>query len=238
MEVQPSPIMAESAEIAASSTISGSLTAEPESTLVNDIHSQLNSTEVLGIARPRSLEEVRRIVLTARENRKPISIAGARHAMGGQQFGSNTLLIDVRKLNRVLNLDRERGIINVEAGIQWPELIAGYLQLQNENNQAWGIAQKQTGADRFTLAGTMAANAHGRGLTMKPFISDVESFVLVDASGAARTCSRTENAELFRLVHGGYGLFGIITSVRLRLVPRRKLQRVVEIITTDDLIRV
>src|SRR4029077_9498 len=102
--------------------------------------------------------------------------------------------------------------------------------------RAWGIAQKQTGADRLTMAGTAAANAHGRGLKMKPFISDVESLVLVDATGTAHTCSRTENPELFRLVHGGYGLFGIVTSVQLRLTPRKKIERVVEIGTVDSLI--
>ena len=128
------------------------------------------------------------------------------------------------------------GILEVEAGIEWPELIDGYLALQKGDPKAWGIAQKQTGADRLTIAGTIAANAHGRGLRMKPFVSDVESFVLVDATGTPHTCSRTENAELFRLVHGGYGLFGIVTSVKLRLVPRQKIERVVEIQTLDDLI--
>src|SRR6266403_1264488 len=225
-----------SAAIVASSSVLRSLTAGPESIRVNDIHSQLNPTQVRGIAQPRSLEDVQSIVRTARNDRKALSVAGGRHAMGGQQFGTNTLLIDVRKLNRVLNMDHERGILNVEGGIEWPELIDAYLKLQSGNSEAWGIAQKQTGADRFTMAGTIAANAHGRGLTMKPFISDVESFVLVDATGTARTCSRTEDPELFRLVHGGYGLFGIVTSVRLRLVPRRKLERVVEIRIADDLI--
>src|SRR6266404_618322 len=224
-----------SAAIVASSSVLRSLTAGPESIRVNDIHSQLNPTQVRGIAQPRSLEDVQSIVRTARNDRKALSVAGGRHAMGGQQFGTNTLLIDVRKLNRVLNMDHERGILNVEGGIEWPELIDAYLKLQNGNSEAWGIAQKQTGADRFTMAGTIAANAHGRGLTMKPFISDVESFVLVDATGTARTCSRTEDPELFRLVHGEIGLFGIVTSVRLRLVPRRKLERVVEIRTVDDL---
>jgi FAD/FMN-containing dehydrogenase len=85
------------------------------------------------------------------------------------------------------------------------------------------------------MAGTIAANAHGRGLKMKPFISDVESLVLVDATGAAQTCSRKENPELFRLVPGGYGLFGIVTSVQLRLVPRKKIERAVEIRTVDGL---
>lgn len=207
-----------------------------ESVLVNDIHSQLNPTRVLGISEPRSLADVQNIVRTARKDRKVISVAGGRHAMGGQQFGTDTLLIDIRKLNGVLNLNRKAGIIEVEAGIEWPELIDSYLNLQKDYGQAWGIAQKQTGADRLTMSGTIAANAHGRGLQMKPFISNVESFILVDAAGAARTCSRTEDPELFRLVHGGYGLFGVVTSIKLRLAPRKKIERVVEIRSADDLI--
>jgi FAD/FMN-containing dehydrogenase len=207
----------------------------PAPTFVNDIHSQLNSTRVLEIAEPQFLNDLQDVIRRARRERKAISVAGGRHAMGGQQFGSDTLLIDIRKLSRVLHLDRERGILEVEAGIEWPGLIDGYLAMQNGDRQAWGIAQKQTGADRLTISGTMAANAHGRGLKMKPFISDVESFVLVDAAGEAHTCSRTENAELFRLVHGGYGLFGIVASARLRLVPRKKVERVVEVRAVDDL---
>src|SRR6266852_5471766 len=228
--------MAGSVALAVASSASGRLTPEPESILVNDIHSQLNSTRVLGILQPRFLEDVQSIVRSARKDRKIISVAGGRHAMGGQQFGTDTLLVDIRKLSRVLNLDHKRGIIEVEAGIEWPELIDSYLTLQNDDRQSWGIAQKQTGADRLTMAGTIAANAHGRGLKMKPFVSDVESFVLVDATGTAHTCSRTENTELFRLVHGGYGLFGIVTSVRLLLTPRKKVERVVEIRTVDGLI--
>jgi FAD/FMN-containing dehydrogenase len=212
------------------------LAAAPEPILVNDIHSQLNSTRVLQILQPRSLEDVQGMIRKARKDRKVISVAGGRHAMGGQEFGTDTLLVDIRKMSRVLNLDGERGILEVEAGIEWPELMDGYLTLQKGDRQPWGIAQKQTGADRLTMAGTIAANAHGRGLKMKPFISDVESFVLVDATGSPHTCSRTENPELFGLVHGGYGLFGIVTSMRLRLAPRRKVERVVELRTVDGLI--
>src|SRR5207253_7807530 len=58
---------------------------------------------------------------------------------------------------------------------------------------------------------------------------------LINADGKSIRCSRDENNELFRLATGGYGLFGLIDSVRLRLVPRQKLRRVVEIIRADDL---
>jgi len=225
-----------SAALLVAGAVSKGFTTKPESVLVNDVHSQLNPTRVLGILEPRSPEDVRKIVRSARKERKVISIAGGRHAMGGQEFGTDTLLIDIRRLNRILDLNHQTGVLEVEAGIEWPELIDGYLALQSGSGQKWGIAQKQTGADRLTISGAVAANAHGRGLKMKPFVSDVESFILVDAAGATHTCSRTENAELFRLVHGGYGLFGVVTSVRLRLVPRTKVERVVEIRTVDDLI--
>ena len=38
--------------------------------------------------------------------------------------------------------------------------------------------------------GAIAANVHGRGLTRRPFIADLERFVLVDASGEARPSTR------------------------------------------------
>src|SRR3984893_10936476 len=100
---------------------SASSRPEPEPISVNDIHSQLNSTRVLEILQPRSLEDVQSIVRSARKDRKVISVAGGRHAMGGQQFGTDTWLVDIRKLSQVLNLDRKRGIIEFEAGIEWPE---------------------------------------------------------------------------------------------------------------------
>jgi len=228
--------MAGSATVLASSSVSRRPASEPEPILVNDVHSQLNPTRVLEISQPRSLEDVQQMIRRTRKDQRVLSIAGGRHAMGGQQFGTDTVLIDIRKLNRILDLDQKNGILEVEAGIEWPELIDGYLALQKESSQIWGIAQKQTGADRLTISGTIAANAHGRGLKMKPFVSDVESFILVDATGTAHACSRTENSELFSLVHGGYGLFGVVTSVRLRLVPRTKVERVVEIREVDELI--
>jgi FAD/FMN-containing dehydrogenase len=135
----------------------------------------------------------------------------------------------------VLRLDEERGLVEVEAGIQWPALITRLVRMQEGRPRTWGIKQKQTGADRLCLGGALSANVHGRGLTMKPIIEDVESFVLVDADGEARTCSRTENSELFRLAIGGYGLFGVIVVVTLRLDRRQKLQRVVEILEIDRL---
>jgi FAD/FMN-containing dehydrogenase len=109
--------------------------------------------------------------------------------MGGQQFCSGGLLLDTRPLRRVLTFDPERGTIDVEAGIQWPALLAYLSADQAGRASAWAIRQKQTGADRLSLGGALAANVHGRGLTFKPIVDDVESFTLVDGSAMSMSAA-------------------------------------------------
>ncbi len=197
--------------------------------VVNDLHSQLNATRVRRIVEPSTLDAVRQAIRGAQREQRAVCIAGGRHAMGGQAFATDGVLLDIRKLDRVLAFDSARGLVEVESGIQWPKLYADLRAAQSGQAQQWGFSQKQTGADRLTLGGCLSANVHGRGLTLPPFVGDVESFTLLDARGELRQCSRTENPELFSLAIGGYGLFGFIYSVTLRLVPRRKIQRVVEV---------
>src|SRR6266511_1357429 len=212
--------------------------AEPEREIwVNDVHSQLNRTRVRELLTPRTRDELAQIVHSASRKGLPISFSGCRHSTGGQQFATDSICIDARPLDRVISFDQERGLIEAEAGIQWPKLIRTYLDAQADKAKQWGIAQKQTGADTFTLGGSLSSNVHGRGLAMKPLISNIESFTLINADGKSIRCSRHENNELFRLAIGGYGLFGLTDTVTLRLVPRQKLRRVVEIVHANDLPR-
>src|SRR6185437_8743313 len=157
---------------------------------VDDVHSKLNRTRVRELLRPRTRDELAQIVRSGSQKGLPISVSGCRHSMGGQQFATDSICIDMRLLDRVISFDREHGLIEAEAGIQWPKLIRTYLDAQASSAKQWGIAQKQTGADTFTLGGSLSSNVHGRGLTMKPLISDVESFTLITADGKPIRCSR------------------------------------------------
>lgn len=208
--------------------------ADETGTSVNDIHSQLNDTRVAAIVKPRDLGELRATLTEARRAGRSLSIAGGRHAMGGQQFGEGTVLIDTRALDRVLSFDPARGHITVQGGIQWPALLAYLERAQAGSAKPWGIYQKQTGADRLSLGGALSSNVHGRGLTLKPIVDQVESFDLMDYTGQVLRCSRVERPDLFRLAIGGYGLFGVITSVTLRLRPRVKVQRVVRMASISE----
>jgi len=206
----------------------------PAQVVVNDVHTHLNPTRVRNISRVRSLAELTRIIRKAGREHRPVSIAGGRHAAGGQQFATDAELIDTRALRRILNFDSEAGILELEAGIQWPEVMQFLGRAPRDREEGWTVAQKQTGTDRLTIGGALSANAHGRGLTLPPFISSVESFVLVGADGTPHSCSRKENSDLFKLAIGGYGLFGFIYSVKLRLVQLRKLRRIVSLLDVNE----
>lgn len=202
--------------------------------VLNDVHSQLNSTTVAHVERPATLVELQAIVSRASAQRERLSIAGGRHAMGGQQFARGSTHIDMTALDRTLDVDPFRGLLRIEAGADWPKIIAASHAMKTGHDGTWGIRQKQTGVDAVSLGGSISANAHGRGLLMQPMGDDIENLTLVNAQGELLVCSREQNAELFSLAIGGYGLFGVIYSATLRLSSRQRVKRVVDIIDLDD----
>lgn len=202
--------------------------------LLNDVHSQLNLTAVAELHRPGTLEEIVNLVRRARAEGLRISVSGGRHAMGGQQFATGALHLDMSGLDRVLDRDPVRGHLHIEAGAEWPAIIGASHQMEFAPGKCWSIRQKQTGVDSVSLGGSIAANIHGRGLLMQPLGNDIEDLTLVNAEGECIVCSRERNPELFSLVIGGYGLFGIIYSATLRLAPRQRVRRIVDIIDLDD----
>lgn len=140
-----------------------------------------------------------------------VTIAGARHTMGGQTIYENGLSLDLAQFNQ-MTLNAKTGLLTVQSGARWSAVIP-YL-----NQQGYSVAVMQSNND-FSVGGTMNANAHGWQHDQPPFASTVERFRLMLADSRIVQCSRQDNAELFSLVLGGYGLFGIILDVELRVVP-------------------
>jgi FAD/FMN-containing dehydrogenase len=65
-------------------------------------------------------------------------------------------------------------------------------------------------------------NCHGWQHLHEPIASTVAAMTVLVPDGQVLHCSRTENAELFAHVLGGYGLFGVILDAELHTVPNER----------------
>jgi len=166
----------------------------------------------------------------ARTNHLKVSIAGARHSMGGHVIYPGGIAVDMLPFNR-MELDATNRILHVQSGARWSEVIP-FL-----NAQGLSVEVMQSNDD-FSIGGSLSVNCHGWQFNRPPIASTVESFRLMLADGRIMKCNRTENRELFSLVLGGYGLFGIILDVDLRVVPNEKYQIERIIVSAADYVSV
>lgn len=181
-----------------------------------DDASHLNTTraaEVVAVANDpaQAAGQISELVLRAGREGKHISISGAHHSMGGHTIYPDAIVLDMLQFNR-MSLDEKARILTVGAGARWAEIIP-YL-----DQHGLAVSIMQTNND-FSVGGSISVNCHGWQNDSPPISSTVESFRIVVADGTIQECSRTENRELFSLALGGYGLFGVILEVRLRVVP-------------------
>lgn len=121
---------------------------------------------------------------------------------------------DASRLNRILGLDAMHGLLEVQAATQW-HAIAAELRP--------GDARANVRTTMPTVGESLARNAAGPDGT--PAVNHVASLTVVTPDGTLRRVSRQRDRDLFSLVVGGYGLFGTVYSITLRIAT---LARAVE----------
>jgi FAD/FMN-containing dehydrogenase len=183
---------------------------------INDA-SHLNQTAVYGVVRPKTEKEISDALAFARDNNLKITAAGQQHSMGGQSFSHGGIVLDLRDFNQI-RIDKENKIANVQSGVRW-------WQLQKQLDPLGLSVKSMQSINIFSVGGTLSINAHGIDPTPGPIAPTVRSLRVMLSSGEVLTATPTGNAELFRHVLGGYGLFGVILDADLALVPNEMYAR-------------
>lgn len=158
-----------------------------------------------------ALEVVRSALERARSHGLAVSIAGARHSMGGQTIAARGIVLDMLDHDR-LEIDAQARVLHAQAGATWHDV------LQALDPLGLSVAVMQSN-NVFSLGGSVSVNCHGWQPSSPPIAASVRALSVVTADGALHLCSRDEDPELFGLVLGGYGLFGVILDLDLDLVP-------------------
>ncbi len=196
----------------------------PTSAVVISDPSRLNVTEVDEVYAPGSVDQLRAYVRTSE---KPISIGGGRYSMGGQTVHPGTLHIDMRGLNRVLELDVEAMTVRVQAGARWKDV--------QRAADDYGLAvQVMQTYSNFTVGGSLSVNCHGRYIGLGPIVLSVRSILLMLHDGELISASPTDNADIFYAAIGGYGALGIIVETTLSLATNTRIERLSRKMALDD----
>ena len=186
-----------------------------------DDASQLNLTKIDTIIQvPNNKKEIeiqlKNVLKYAKENNLKISIAGAKHSMGGHTIYPNGILLNMLPYKE-MKLDTKNNILTIGSGALWEDALL-YLDKKGKS-----IAIMQAFSS-FSIGGSISVNGHGWQKDSPPISSSVISFTLMKENGVIINCSRQENSELFQLVLGGYGLFGVILDIKLKVVENEALQ--------------
>lgn len=202
------------------------LPVRAEQRLVMNDASRLSPTPVRAhwIVKPDTeaqfVEKLRAELKSARADGRPVVVGAARHSMGGQSLPRDGTAITF-DINRV-EPDRSKNTFQVHAGTRWHQVIRSLDAI------GFSPAVMQSNSD-FAVAATFSVNAHGWPVPYGPFGSTVRSIEMMLADGTIVKCSRTENAELFKLAMGGYGFFGVILKLEVDMVPNVLLKPTFEV---------
>jgi len=175
---------------------------------INDV-SCLNRTPVYGIVKITSVDDIKNALIFAKENKLKISMAGVKHSMGGHAFYKNNLVLDMKGFNQI-ELNEAEKTITVQSGATWHDI-------QSFLHPKYAVKAMQS-TDIFTVGGSISVNAHGMDHLAGSVGSSIRSMRVMLADGSIVNVGPEENPELFKLVVGGYGLFGVILDVDLQIV--------------------
>jgi L-gulono-1,4-lactone dehydrogenase len=172
----------------------------------------------LAIERPGSVAEIGAALERAAAAGRTVRVTGSGHSFSDVVVTDGTL-IDLGRMRRVVDVDREAGRVRIEGGVTIDSL-SGALA-------AHGLALANLGdIDVQTVAGAISTATHGTGGRLGNLSSQVEAIDLVGADGGLHSLSRRSDAEAFRAARVGVGALGVIARLTLRCVPAFTLRGV------------
>ncbi len=167
-------------------------------------------------AQPETETELCEIVAAAGRAGARVRVFGAAHSWSdtaATESNADTV-VSLDRLNRVLNVDRARMEVTIQAGMRLFDLVE---VLARE-----GLALENTGTIlKQSFAGAISTGTHGTGIAFGNLATQVARLRLVLASGETLDLARGD--ERFPAALVSLGALGIIAQATIRVVPAFRL---------------
>jgi FAD/FMN-containing dehydrogenase len=169
------------------------------------------SGDMCYVYRPTNVDEIRALFHKARETGTSVGFRGAGNSYGDAAINSEGIVINLRRMNRILEWNPESGMVTLEPGVTIEDLWKYIIE------DGWWVPIA-TGTAKTSIGGCAAMNVHGKNAwQIGPIGEHIFQFELLLPSGDIVTCSRDENSDLFFAAIGGFGMLGCLTSITLKM---------------------
>ncbi|HWP30209.1 MAG TPA: FAD-binding oxidoreductase [Fimbriimonadales bacterium] len=169
------------------------------------------SASVSYVYRPNTIQGILDAIEEARIAGLKVAFKGTGNSYGDAFQCSEGVVIDLSRMNRIIDWSPDSGVVECEAGVTIRDLWRYTIE------DGWWIPVV-SGTSFVTLGGALSANIHGKNNFHEgPIGEHVLSFDLLTPDGRLFRVSPEENSELFYAAIGGFGLLGCIVSVRLQM---------------------
>lgn len=180
------------------------------------------------VVRPLTTEEVAGIVKLAALHRVPIVPRGSASGLtGGAVPVYGGLVLDMGRMNRILEVDIENMQVVVEPGLIHKSLNSALF------SRGFFFPPDPGSSDMCTIGGLIANGGSGMHSvkygTVKDYLLDLE-VVLPDGSIIHTGCKASKSSAGYDLTHlfaGSEGTLGVITKARLRICPLPEAKSVI-----------
>lgn len=156
---------------------------------------------------PKTVEQVQELVARCRK----LKALGTRHSFN-DIADTNEDMISLEHFDRVVELNRERRAVTVEAGVRYGQLCR-YL---HEKGYA---LHNLASLPHISIAGACATGTHGSGDDNGNLATGVSALEMVTANGEVMILSRERDGEKFHGAVVGLGALGVVTKLTLDILP-------------------
>jgi glycolate oxidase len=174
---------------------------------------------------PTSAEQISEVVKLANRQRIPVvPRAGGTGLSDGAVPLRHGIMVDVKLMNRILELDHEDRTVTVEPGINMLKLNEelrphGYIYPDNPASYPCSLIGGRIGTSGWSLIG--GRYGHTRDLVISfELVLPTGEIIRVGDGGGRKVRKSSSGYQLKHLFMGHQGTLGIVTEATLELVPR------------------
>jgi decaprenylphospho-beta-D-ribofuranose 2-oxidase len=163
--------------------------------------------------RPDDTADLRTVFEDPRPRAHGLIVHAAGRSYGDCALNAEGSVVLSSGLDAILGFDPATGLVTVEPGVTFMELLATFLP-------RGFLVPVSPGTGFATIGGAVANDVHGKNHEQAgSFCSHVDEIDLLTADGRLRRIGPAAEPALFYATCGGLGLTGIITRVAFRLKP-------------------